>query len=308
MASIAPGTYIVAVSGGVDSMVLLDMLQKQLGLHLVVAHVNHGVRADAPLDEQSVAEAAKKYGLDFETTKLQLGKHPSEEQARRARYDFLQQCSKKHNARGIVLAHHQDDLIETALLAIMRGTGWRGLAPFVGDKTLLRPLVNLTKSDILGYARKHNIAWREDSTNTDETYTRNYIRRTLVPMLDQKSDGWRDSILQQIRNQQEVRKKIEVGLTKWLDTNTVFNNTTLSLPRHLIIMAPQIVGYELLQQAFRRTTGNSLERALAESAVLFTKVARPHKVMQLSANWQLRAESANVVVEPRTPMVSLNKQ
>jgi tRNA(Ile)-lysidine synthetase-like protein len=308
MDSITPGTYIVAVSGGVDSMALLHMLQQRPGLTLVVAHVDHGVRPDSQIDQQLVAAVAKKHRLIFEITRLGLGEHPSEEAARQARYNFLQQCSKKYNARGIFLAHHQDDLVETVLLAIMRGTGWRGLAPFVGSNILLRPLLNFTKNDLIAYARKHAIMWHEDSTNTDETYLRNYIRRTLVPMLDQKSAVWRDTFLQQVRKQQEARKNIELRLTTWLDNNAIFYNDALSLRRYDIVMAPQNVAYEIMQQACRRTIGHSLERRLAENAVLFTKTARAHKLMQLGKNWQLRAESANVVVEPRTTVVSLNEQ
>jgi tRNA(Ile)-lysidine synthetase-like protein len=301
MEKLAPGKYVVAVSGGVDSMVLLDMLRRQPQLEITVAHVDHGVRADSHADATLVRNYALQHGLPLVETRLNLGDRPSEEVARVARYDFLRQCSKKADARAIVLAHHQDDLIETAILAIMRGTGWRGLAPFVGSTQLARPLLSLTKDELIGYARKHNVPWREDTTNHDESYTRNYIRRTLMPMLDQKSDSWRTSFLQLIRNQQEVRKKIENQLTKWLDEQVVFYNKQACLRRYQVIMLPSREAYELLQQLMRSLTGNSLERKVAEAAVLFCKVARPKKVLQLNANWQLRAESANVIVEPRTP-------
>ena len=304
MEKLEPGTYIVAVSGGVDSMVLLDLLRHQADLTLVVAHVDHGARADSYLDHDLVESYAAKHGLTFESTRLALGSHPSEAAARSARYSFLQHCSKKYKARSIILAHHQDDLIETALLAIMRGTGWRGLAPFGGPSTCERPLINVTKHTLIGYARTHSVPWREDSTNTDETYTRNYIRHTLIPMLDQKSATWREEFLQHIRNQRLLRAKIEPELTKWLDTCVQFHNGMAIMRRYNLIMLPQDVAYELFQQLLRRLTGNSLERAQAESAVLFVKVAKPQKILQLNGDWQLRAESANVIVEPRTPVLS----
>lgn len=282
-------------------MVLLDMLRRRSDLELVVAHVNHGARTDSHEDAKLVRNYASLHELPYMETHLNLGAHPSEVTARDKRYGFLRQCCKDENAKGIVLAHHQDDLIETALLAIMRGTGWRGLAPFVGTARLLRPLLAFTKSEIIGYARKYNVPWREDSTNTDESYTRNYIRHTLVPMLDQKSESWHEDFLRRIRNQQELRVKIENELTKWLDEHVVFNNSIAKFRRYQLIMLPQREAYELFQQSMRRVTGNSLERSVAESAVLFSKVARPKKVLQLNANWQLRAESANVIVEPRTP-------
>lgn len=301
MKKLQPGKYIVAVSGGVDSMVLLDMLRRQSDLELIVVHVDHGIRDDSAHDAMFVRNYATQHSLLFMDTRLALGEHPSEEVARAARYKFLQQCSKKFNAQGIVLAHHQDDLIETALLAIIRGTGWRGIAPFTYNVVLLRPLLDTPKHMLIGYARSHAIDWREDPTNSDESYTRNYIRNTLIPMLDQKSDTWRDKFLQQIRKQQLLRLQTEHELTKWLDEHVQFNNNTATVRRYDVIMLPQREAYETFQQLMRRLAGNSLERKIAEAAVLFSKVARPKKVLQLNANWQLRAESANVIVEPRTP-------
>lgn len=304
MDELQPGKYVVAVSGGVDSMALLHMLLQQPGLQLVVAHANHGMRPDAEQDETFVREFAVQHDLPFYSIQLNLGQDASEATARTARYDFLQQCSKKVTALGIILAHHQDDLIETALLAIMRGTGWRGLAPFVGNEYYVRPLLATPKHQLIGYARAHHVPWREDTTNTNEAYTRNYIRHTLVPLLDQKSSEWRDNFLQQIRRQQEVRKKLEDGLTKWLDEHVQYYNGSAVLRRYHLVMVPREVAYELMQQLFRVHTGHSTERHSAETAVLFVKTARPKKVLQLNRNWQLRAESANVIVEPRTSVVS----
>jgi tRNA(Ile)-lysidine synthetase-like protein len=301
MDKISPGLYVVAVSGGVDSMVLLDMVRQQPGVKIVVAHVDHGMRPDSPADAALVEQYAKEHGLRYAGIRLTAGSHMSEATARRHRYDFLQRCSRSVEADGILLAHHQDDMIETAIIALVRGTGWRGLAPFIGSTQLIRPLLQVTKNDIIAYARRHNIVWREDSTNTDERYLRNYIRHTLVPLLDQKSDDWRTFFLQRIRNQQVVRLKIENELTKWLDNHVVFNNGQAHLRRYDFIMMPSRESYELLQQIFRRMTGNSLERDLVATALLFIKTGLPHKTMVLGTHWQLRAESANVIVEPRTP-------
>ena len=297
---IAPGRYIVAVSGGVDSMVMLDMLRHRHDLELVVVHLNHGIRTDADEDEMLVAEYARTYHLRYISARLHLGSSASEATARTARYDFLQQCRKKEDARAIIAAHHQDDLLETALLAIIRGTGWRGLAPFTVQKDILRPLLHLSKNDLIGYARAHNVPWREDSTNTDESYLRNYIRHTLIPTLDQKSGDWRTTFLLHIRKQQQLRAEI----TKLLDSHVEGRSV---LDRYELIMQPPEISYEIIQHTSTMTMGNTLERPLAESAVLFAKVAKPGKVLELGKNWQLRAESANVVVEPRRPVVSFKE-
>ena len=180
MDKMAPGRYIVAVSGGVDSMVLLDMLRQNPQLDLVVAHVDHGIRPDSAEDAAFVETYAGRHNLQYATTRLQLGPGASEDRARKARYQFLQYCCKTKGADGIVLAHHQDDVIETALLAIVRGTGWRGLAPFAVSENLVRPLLYMSKWQLIGYARKHTIVWREDSTNGRIVYAQLHPAHTYT--------------------------------------------------------------------------------------------------------------------------------
>lgn len=290
--NLTPGRYIMAVSGGVDSVALLDMLRHDKRLNLVVAHVNHGMRDDAAQDEHLVQSYAHKHNLPYMVTHLNLGAQASENAARQARYDFMRRCCKQQNAIAIITAHHQDDLLETALLAIVRGTGWRGLAPFTDATDVVRPLLDTPKWQLIAYARRHNLPWHEDSTNANERYTRNYIRHTLMPMLDQKSETWRQDFLQHIRKQQQLRRQI----TMLLDSQC--KNI---ISRYVLIMAPHNVAYEILQQIFRRIIGNSVERPLAEAALLFAKTAKPHKVMELNNEWQLRSLPKEVIVEARTP-------
>jgi tRNA(Ile)-lysidine synthase len=197
------GKYIVAVSGGVDSMVLLNMLSNLPNIELIVAHFNHGIRPEATEDEKLVRNIAKRLGLKFEVGYGRLGKNASEETARKARYKFLNEIKKKHKAKSIITAHHQDDLIETAILNLLRGTGRRGLVAMSMNEKILRPLLNYPKADILKYAKDHKLQWREDKTNTDETYLRNYVRRKLMPNL---SVGQRKEVLKNIKKTLELEK------------------------------------------------------------------------------------------------------
>lgn len=201
---IEPGRYVVAVSGGVDSMVLLDLLAKQVtgdrlqvtedrlnnnlqpltsNLKLVVAHFNHGIRADAAEDEKLVKATAEQLGLPFEVSYGRLGKGASEAAARAARYGFLDNVRQKHDAKAIITAHHQDDLIETAFINLLRGTGRRGLAAIMLSSNVIRPLLDYPKSELIKYAKDHQLRWREDPTNQDEVYLRNYLRRKILPKL-----------------------------------------------------------------------------------------------------------------------------
>src|SRR5438445_4950610 len=114
-----PGSYAVAVSGGVDSVVLLDILAKRDDLELAVAHFDHGIREDSVEDRHFVEGLAKNYGLPFIYEEGSLGPKSSEAEAREARYKFLRQAQKKAGAKAIITAHHQDDLLETAILNML---------------------------------------------------------------------------------------------------------------------------------------------------------------------------------------------
>lgn len=166
--------YIVAVSGGVDSVVLLDMMSKVDDHELIVAHFDHGIRSDSHEDAAFVGELAKKYGHLYFTKRESLGESASEELARNRRYEYLHSLAKAHDAK-IVTAHHLDDLIETIAINMTRGTGWRGLAVF--ESEVVRPLVDIPKEELVKYARSNGLVWREDSTNSSDAYLRNRLRQ-----------------------------------------------------------------------------------------------------------------------------------
>jgi tRNA(Ile)-lysidine synthase len=178
--------FILAVSGGVDSVVLLHKLavKKSPNITYIVAHFDHGIRKDSADDAAFVARLATSYGYKFELGTGGLGQNASEALAREKRYEFLRFMKEKHQAEKIITAHHEDDVLETMVLNLIRGTGPRGLMPMSKPSDILRPLLNTSKLDLLHYAEKHGIAWREDSTNEDESYLRNYIRKRLMSELE----------------------------------------------------------------------------------------------------------------------------
>ena len=171
--------YVVAVSGGVDSVVLLDILVKSSQYGLVVAHFDHGIRDDSADDARFVEGLADFYELPFETKREELGVNAGEELARTRRYEFLQQAVDKHGAARIATAHHMNDIAETIAINLTRGTGWRGLA-VLDRNNVTRPLLNMTKKEITDYALRHNLEWCEDSTNQSDTYLRNRLRRKIT--------------------------------------------------------------------------------------------------------------------------------
>ncbi len=180
-----PGRYLVAVSGGVDSVVLLDWLAEAgPDRQLVVAHFDHGLRDSSTTDAQFVERLAQKYGLDFRLGVGNLPAGANESSARRARYQFLAQACSEVGARAVITAHHQDDLIETIILNLERHTGRRGLTSLRSHDRLQRPFLGLPKTALLAAARVRHLDWVEDSTNSDLRFRRNWVRQTICPKLD----------------------------------------------------------------------------------------------------------------------------
>lgn len=203
--SIKPGTYIVAISGGVDSVVLLNMLMvnKLSNMNLVVAHFDHGIRDNSAKDREFVQQLAKKYEIPFEYAEGELGPSASEATARSARYSFLRVIKQKYKADAIITAHHQDDVLETMIMNLLRGTGRKGLTSLQSKGDINRPLLGFTKQQLIEYALQHKLQWREDESNQDESYTRNWIRHKIIPKLtkDQKEQLLRTHTVQAQNNQ-----------------------------------------------------------------------------------------------------------
>lgn len=252
------GKYVLAVSGGVDSMALLNMLSKLPGVELVVAHYNHGIRADADEDETLAMAVAKNYGWPFESAKGGLGLHTSEETARNARYIFLEIVRNRYRADSIITAHHQDDLVETAFINLLRGTGRRGLVSMAANPKVLRPLLDWTKKDILRYARQQGLEWREDSSNQDEEFLRNYIRRRVMTRL---SISQRRSIIKNLDDltalETAINPQIEELSQIILKDGLIDRSSFTSLP---VDLGRELVLFWLRQQRVRQPDKKTVKR------------------------------------------------
>lgn len=238
--------YVVAVSGGVDSVVLLDMLvKKQLAYkgEFVVAHFDHGIRPDSADDALFVRELAAAYGVQFETRREELGAGASEERARIRRYAFLREVAERHHA-VILTAHHADDVAETIAINVRRGTGWRGLA-VLDSSGIERPLLALQKNELLAYAATHELQWREDSTNQDDRFLRNKFRKQL------KNANSEDILLLGAYRKRQVVLKSQIDQ----ETSHLIGNAPYS--RYLFTMLSEREALELLRAVFVRETGVS---------------------------------------------------
>jgi len=187
-------TVLVAVSGGVDSMVLLDLfvrIQGPWGLHLVVAHLNHALRGEeADRDQAFVSKRAAEYGLPMLSERVDVTAYARQHRlsleaaARTVRYDFLRRAAHNVGADCIALAHHANDQAETLLDHLLRGAGLAGLGGMWWRRDILvRPLLNFTRQEIVAYARQRQLPYCEDSSNIDRRIRRNRLRHELMPLL-----------------------------------------------------------------------------------------------------------------------------
>ena len=180
-----------AVSGGADSMCLLHMLSRREDISLVAAHFNHQLRGEeADRDEAFVRDWCGEHAIPLTVGRgdvrafARREKRSIEEAARTLRYAFLFQAAEAEGCGLIATAHNADDNAETMLLSLIRGTGLTGLTgiPFRREN-IIRPLLGMTRRDILSYLDRHHIPHREDSSNRDETYARNRVRSKVMPVL-----------------------------------------------------------------------------------------------------------------------------
>ncbi len=191
-------TIVVGVSGGPDSMALLHLMneiRKEMDLFLICAHVNHNVRPESENERIFLQKYCDDKGIYFEHMKIKTyGDDNFHNEARTIRYNYFEKIAKQYGAKFILTAHHADDLIETILMRIVRGSTLKGYSGFSrivdkGEYKIIRPLITVTKKDLIKYNKKHNIKYVTDNSNTKEIYTRNRYRKYVLPFLKSEDEN-----------------------------------------------------------------------------------------------------------------------
>ncbi len=303
-----PGSYIVAVSGGVDSMALLHMLHSTnkgpKHWRLTVAHFDHGMRPDSIVDRQLVQATARHYGFPFVYDRTVLGEGASEDIARRARYEFLHKVRASSGAGSIITAHHQDDMLETAILNLIRGTGRRGLTSLKSTDIIKRPLLHLTKQDLINYARANKLKWREDSTNVDPRYLRNHLRHNLLPKFP---DDDKQKLLKIIRSMHKLNAEIDNELKtihKYVRGSTshkpkqypnslnqggkFVQGSTSHMNRGRFIMLPHAVAREVMLDWLRGQNVQDITGPMLERLVIAAKTLPVGKQSNVDKNLKMK--------------------
>ncbi len=223
------GKVIVACSGGPDSMFLLHTL-KEYGLDVVCAHVNHNLREESKEEYEYVEKYCKDNNIIFEGTELHdLPKVNTELKAREKRYEFFKTLIDKYNAKYLFTAHHGDDLIETILLRIVRGSTLNGYSGFniITDKKdykIIRPLVYLTKDQIMEYLDNNNIKYYIDATNESDEHLRNRYRKYVLPVLKEEDKNVHLKFLKYHNITQSYYDYINTKVYEYI-SNIVVDNT-----------------------------------------------------------------------------------
>ncbi len=275
---------LVAVSGGVDSTVLLDILCRILPKErLVIAHLDHGIRGEAArADARFVSELGDRLGIRVvsdraDVPRLSEVEHLSlEEAGRRVRREFLERAAAQTGADRIALGHTLDDLVETVIFNLARGTGPTGLAgirpvslPYV------RPLIETTRREIIEYAKTRGIHWREDETNKDVRFTRNLIRHRIVPLLEELNPRAKEAIARAAELIREAGEVIDMLLTPILKETVKTDNEKVILDRPKLTALPQAVQGLVLRQGIAHARGGLTGITKAHIEALQEIIASP---------------------------------
>ena len=221
-------SYILAISGGVDSMVLLEQffqLQKKYPIMIRVVHIHHHLRKESDEEEGMVREFCRKRNLAIDVYHWEEGSSQNsgiEEKARQFRYQKLKECQRKNHASYVVVAHHADDQAETVLMKLTRGSTLEGIAgmkairPF-GEGYLIRPFLTVDKKALYEYASIHQIPYSEDTTNQSVAYTRNRFRQEMIPLFKKENPKFNQKIQEFTKSLQEQQELIETVTYQWMD-------------------------------------------------------------------------------------------
>ena len=227
--------YLLAVSGGIDSMVLLAVFHK-LNLPFEVAHVNYQLRGEESEQDQAlVHKYCSERNITYHLNRADLQQKLDEDggnlqqEARKIRYDFFRSILENRSLNCIVTAHHQDDQIETFWLMLSRSAGITGLSGMDSfSKTIFRPLLPCSKIEILEWAESNKIQWREDRSNSSNNYQRNLWRNKLLPYLQTEIPTLNDSVLLLMNYFKEENNEQKKKVQKYIDEVSIKNFIKLS--------------------------------------------------------------------------------
>ncbi len=241
-------SIIVGFSAGPDSTALslaLFFLKNEFNLKIILAYFNHNWREEAKHEEEFTEEFAKQYGYSYVIGKAPLCIKKDEQTARDYRYKFFNECAEKFNSKVVMLAHNKNDNVETLVYRIIKGTSIKGLTSIPENREIYyRPLLDITKKEILDFLKNNNQKFLFDSSNLDTKYKRNFIRKKILPMFEEINPNYMNSIDNLIKNSIASKKIIDDFLS--MQKKEVFLKKKIIRSKFLLLNIE--VRYEILNE------------------------------------------------------------
>ncbi|MBN2877359.1 MAG: tRNA lysidine(34) synthetase TilS [Bacilli bacterium] len=263
---------LLAVSGGIDSMVMLHYMYHiapTMNLTLAVAHMDHQKRNDSNLDSQLILNTCKRMNINCFIKKLEVNDDVNfHDYAHIRRYEFFYDIAKQINANKVVLAHNANDNAETILMRINRGSsfeGYRGILPKsqFKDMDIIRPLLSVSRKDISVYQKEHNIEFNEDSSNLNDVYTRNRYRHHVIPVLEQENPRFLEKFKQFSDYQTKAYQLIEKYADLFLADNLIKYKDSLAIDVVPFHGTDEIIQLEVIKRIVNQKTDNTVELSYA---------------------------------------------
>lgn len=307
---------VVAVSGGPDSVCLLDVLEKlapEYKIRLIVAHFDHTLRPHEDEEEtEFVRQLARQYGIEFHTAKASETIHSSkgslEERARKQRYAFLEQVRAKTNANKIALGHQLNDQAETVILRLLRGSGMQGLAGIlpVRDRVFIRPLLSVSRQEIIRYLAHRGLKWVDDSSNLSTDPLRNRIRLELIPLLQSYQPRIVEILARTADTLQLDNSFLEDCAAGWLEKHTIQSNSnSVSLHLNPLLALHPSLQRRVLRAAIKKLTGSlrKISHANIVAALGILHNPAPQSELHLARRILIKKRYNRIIVERKDSSV-----
>lgn len=316
---IKPQENILAgVSGGIDSVTLFHILfnlSKEMDFKIGIAHVNHLLRGEeGERDQRFVGELAKKYGVSFYVERCDVATYAKQKglsiqhAARDIRYAFFYNVAKTYHYNKIAIAHNLDDQVETFLLRLIKGTGLKGLSSIPIERDMIiRPLLHTYRSEIEGFASKHNISFVEDSSNRKTYYERNFIRKHIIPLMEQLNPAFKEKVFFLLKDITIINNLFEEKSSRFLEDHIYTDKENVICERKGLIeldhesrfrVLSTIVGMLEPHVILLREHGEQIEK------ILFSK--RPNVSLMLPGPVRVKREYEKIIFTKKTPVEKVN--
>ena len=295
---------VIGVSAGPDSMCLLDLLQKKT-TKIVVCHINHNVRKESIEEEEYITKYCQDKNIILEKTIINnYQENNFENEARKKRYMFYEEILKKYNSKTLLLAHHGDDLIETILMKISRGSNLEGYAGIkevsnVKNYQIIRPLLKYTKEDIINYNKSNNIKYYNDSSNQSTNYTRNRYRLNILPLLKKEDKNIHKKYLKYSKTLIEyddyIKREVKRNINNVYKDNIINIDNLNKLDTFLI----KNILYNIMNNIYQNKNNIITDRHI-QNIISLLNNTKPNIKIDLPNNKEIVKEYNKLIIKDKT--------